>query len=753
MKINSIGDKLYWAYIIGFFVILALPLLDLYPWFLPPDWGKTLVFRSVMAIILFLFAYQFLYRKQELSIPNIKKNKIVWALVALFVVYLISSIFSVDPYFSFWGSPVRSGGFFNFAFYIVFAILTFILFKKEDWKKSWIFSLAIGILICFLAIIQFYSLFSKIFISFPGISGPPSTMGNPIFLAIYLLLLFLPTLSFAIKEKNKYLKIFYIFSLLLFGYTILITGVRAAYFGIVAGILYFLFFYPKKFKIFKILTAALLLLVIFVVFYINAFPNSPKVLQKNLAFKMLSSQLSIKQVFNNERFRAWQTVIKEIENKPILGWGPENLSVGFDKNYSSLITKSPWWDRAHNIFLDVGAETGILGMITYLALFVVLFWQLQKSKQKQPNGYPDENKKIIINGIQATLVGYLVANFFSFDSFSSYFIFFLLIGYSLHLTTQNNTQNGTQMNAEQKSTSWKPVFMLMFFCILVIFMWQYNFVPLQINEQLNIAGSLAYNKNCKNAVPTLDNLLPRHSILDSFVRLQYIYFTQECASYSPEQNLAYATRDAEIANQAVKIQPLDTILWIFLGHFTTIMAKSEQNAQTKTDLLNQAYSYFDKATSLAPKHQEILIERAKTDIAAKNYQALLQDAQKCVALNPNFGECYWDKALFEIYSKDFTDAENYKKMALQKGFITYNTPAISDLAEAYIAIEDYRDLSLIYENLISANPKVPQYHSALAAIYGKMGEYQKAREQAMIYLQLVPDAKDEVNAFLKTLPY
>lgn len=90
------------------------------------------------------------------------------------------------------------------------------------------------------------------------------------------------------------------------------------------------------------------------------------------------------------RFSAWQITLKAIKEKPIFGWGPENLSIGFDKYYDPslpYISKEwgGWWDRAHNIILDTAATFGIPAVIIYLALFAVLFWQLQKSKKISSN--------------------------------------------------------------------------------------------------------------------------------------------------------------------------------------------------------------------------------------------------------------------------------------------------------------------------------------------------------------------------------
>jgi len=759
MKSNLFKNKLYWIYLTGFFVILALPILTLPPWFYPPDFGKTIIFRSVLAILLFLFAFQLLYRKNEFNLPDIKKNKIIWALAGFFIVFLLASVFSVDPYYSFLASPYRGGGFVTFAFYFIFAILAFILFKKGGWKKAWIFSIIIGILVSLIALIQFYGFFNNIFVRVGG--RPGSTIGNPIFLGIYLLLLFFPTLSFAIKEKNRYLKIFYIFSLLLFLYVIFITGSRAAYLGIIAGVFYFLLFYPKKFTILKILTALFLILVASTVFYVNTQSHFPQVLQNNRLFQILESRLSIKAALDNERFRAWQTVLEEIKDKPILGWGPENLAVGFDKNYDSNITWSPWWDKAHNVFLDIGAQTGILGIIAYLALFVVLFWQLHKLKSVDKNAKQYAEPTLIAHGIQATLIGYLVANFFSFDTFATYLIFFFIIGYSLHLISSGTADIGENQPSSakikgktpRKINKLKTPIIFCLFIILIIFLWQYNLVPFQINTQINIANNLTDRKKCDSSFTLMDKELLSHSFLDSYLIMQYITDIKKCAAINPAKDLVYAKKGAELLKEGVKIQPLYTRYWIYLGSFTTVIANNEQNSATKENLVKEAYSYFDKAETLSPLHVEIFIEKAKTDMVSANYQKMKSDAEKCIKINPNLGGCYWTKALAEMYLKENDIANEDIKTAKKYGFNDSSTLALYQLIGVYNKTEQYDKLADVYEKLIVMDLSVAQYHSSLAFTYFKLGQYKKAREQAMIFLKLMPEAKDEVDAFLRMLPY
>ncbi|GAI66785.1 unnamed protein product, partial [marine sediment metagenome] len=58
------------------------------------------------------------------------------------------------PHFSLWGNPYRSGGFVNFSFYIIFAVITFLIVRQKDWQKIWDFTIIVGILISIITIFQ-----------------------------------------------------------------------------------------------------------------------------------------------------------------------------------------------------------------------------------------------------------------------------------------------------------------------------------------------------------------------------------------------------------------------------------------------------------------------------------------------------------------------------------------------------------------------------------------------------------------------
>ncbi|MFA5386680.1 MAG: O-antigen ligase family protein [Candidatus Paceibacterota bacterium] len=426
-------NKLKYVFLIGFCLIVALPLLSLQPWFSPPDWGKTIVFRIILSILIFLFLWQiFSNKNQEAKEKTFfllsRKNIIFWLLTALFGTYLLATIFSLDPNFSFWGSPYRSGGFLNFAFYIIFGILAFLTLDKDSWRKVWNIAILFGALVSLVAIFQWQGLFQDILISTE--SRPPATLGNPIMLALYLLLLSFLTLSFILKATPLYKKIFYSAALLVFLFTILLTYSRAVYLGLVVGFLYFIFFFPyKKLAISLILKSTLLIVFLFGVYgiyYINTQSQLPELIKENKTLREITSRLSIERAFQDPRISGWKVSWQALKDRPILGYGPENFSIGFDKYYDSSlkgIEKMPggadnWWDRAHNFVFDISLSAGIPALLIFLLLFGVLLFKLARIKE---------------TAIQAAFIGYLVANFFSFDTFSIYLILFLLIGYSLHL--------------------------------------------------------------------------------------------------------------------------------------------------------------------------------------------------------------------------------------------------------------------------------------------------------------------------------
>jgi tetratricopeptide (TPR) repeat protein len=128
-------------------------------------------------------------------------------------------------------------------------------------------------------------------------------------------------------------------------------------------------------------------------------------------------------------------------------------------------------------------------------------------------------------------------------------------------------------------------------------------------------------------------------------------------------------------------------------------------------------------------------------------------AEKCILLNYELGSCHFYLGISKIYLKEFDEGKKEIKIAKEKGYYTETKGSLDMQADAYEKMKDYKNLAEVYENYIKLDYNNAQYHSSLAFVYSLIGEYNKARQEAMIVLELSPEAKENVDAFLKTLPY
>ncbi len=777
----SLKINLYPVYLIGIFLIIAQIINIVPPWFTPTDWGKAIIFRIILSILIFLFIFQILFRK--ISFSDIKEkiksvSLIFWLLVSLFGIYLLSTIFSLDPHFSLWGDPHRNGGFVNFAFYIIFALFVFLIIRKEDWQKIWNFAIIIGIIVSFIAIFQQFGVFSKYLLS--SSIRPMSALGNAILLSLYLLLLTFISLSFGIKTKGWLKRTFYFFSFFLFlSVSVFLVQTRGAFLGLAIGFLWFLFAYPiKKSNRMKIYAGIILLLVILGAYFLKTYMDSHLYLYQKMPQVISSTLDRVLSIFEGRkvtegRIATWKVSWRALEDRPILGYGPENFMIAFDKNYDPtlpIIGPGPtgesvyyeWWDRAHNFVFDISITAGIPALIIYLLLFGVLFWQLQKIKRKNPE------EAIIPNGIQATFIGYLVALFFSFDSFSTYLISFLLIGYSLHLinSSQELQIKSESLNKDRseivisKLYPYRIPIIAVIFIFFVFFIQVYNLKAFWTNKDVNMAIFYEENKNCQKALELVNGIYPRikGNIIDN-------YLSQKLAG-----DIIYnCTRDENLIKQAIQIfkeatnaHPNYTQNWLSLGEYTNILIeeknKTTDNIFNPTEemeqLKNEANQYFEKANLLSPKRQLILRDWAKTGIITEEYGKAEEKLKECIGLNPHYAPCFWIMALLQGYSGDSEGFKYYSNLAKERGFDTETDESLKQLVNMYIRIENYKELSEVYLKLIQItedkNQKA-QFYASLAVVYKELGQIEKARETALKALEILPEAKSIVDEFLKSL--
>ena len=158
--------------------------------------------------------------------------------------------------------------------------------------------------------------------------------------------------------------------------------------------------------------------------------------------------------FSTETFRdrtiVWSMAWNGFKDRPIFGWGQENFPEIFYKHYEPRFYRPgmAWFDRAHSVFFDYLAETGVVGLLSYLSIFVVLFWQVfvrtRKYIKEQSAGSEDQKlsrEKEWSPSLGALFVAapvaYLVQGLVLFDVLAMYlplFIFLAFAAYELEMS-------------------------------------------------------------------------------------------------------------------------------------------------------------------------------------------------------------------------------------------------------------------------------------------------------------------------------
>jgi len=736
MKNNTVllSDKVQKIVLGAVCVILFLPILILPPNFQPSDWTRSILFRTILTGLLCFLLFKFFYKKEgSVAIPK-RENPVflpLLALLGLFAILIVSTVFSQDIRFSIFGSPARSDGLINLLFLPVFAIFLALFVKENAWNKFFKVLLATGVLASLLATVQYFNFFKSIFIAYEG-GRTPSFLGNSTFLAIYLLFLSFLSISLLIQEKNTKKKILYGCLLALFLFTIFITGARAVYLGLLAGLLYYLLFYPRKLKALKIAAVSFMLIAVSIVVMLNLFPQ---VAGKNTLLKVAASRLSVATVAEDlagTRLATWKITWQAIQDKPLLGWGPENFYIGFEKHYDPTLPnlQSLWWDRPHNIFLEYFANSGIFALLFYIAFWALLLWRLHLYKKAQDSS----QNAYMAHAVIAMFIGYLAVLFFNFDSFSTYLISFFFIGYSFYLLS---TEKEMAIIYPPNSPFFrkKPAIAALLIP-LALFIWFWNIRPFYINESIVYAKNLSNVKRCDEALVTIEKANKSSGILRPYSALIYSDIIKKCAN--PEKEADYAKTAMGALKQSAAIQPKFTRTWLFMGAFTNVLAAREENPDDKNKLLQEARDYFKEALTLSPKRNEIVLEQEKNYLLAQDYETMKTVAEGCIAIDPKEGGCYWYLGIAQIFMGDQENGKKNTDLAKENG---YTNPPYLQLGIAYISQKNYKDAARAYESLLKSHPENASYHATLALLYKQIGEYKAAADEAMQVFQLQPDSR------------
>ncbi|MBI4095156.1 MAG: O-antigen ligase family protein [Candidatus Liptonbacteria bacterium] len=453
---------------------LASALVVLSATFFPFIGGKYYFFRISIEFSLIFLLLHWAFEAGPGELGSLFRRAVsnpLFIAVSLFAFfYVLASFFAYDPSGAFWSNYERGeGGFQMMHYYIFFVLLTFHFRDWSSWRRAFYLFLSIALLMIL------YGILANGVLEIPGVNsgadadrlvrfvGPYSseslpesawgrltlarfqgTLGNPAYVAPFLMFsifyasfLWLSSAEPKKKTGNANWKGWVAFSglMLVFLFFFVLSQTRGAFLGLGAGgiayLLSLFFARPQARKAIGGTLAGLLIVGGFLVYYRNT-----DVVKKIPGTRFLElADVGLGDRTIQTRFWTWNSAWQGFKERPILGWGPENFSITFDKYFDPRhfvpnMNTETWFDRAHNVVFDYLAATGVLGLLSYLgmlAVFYIEFFKRRFLKDPGRHGLSFHQSALLF----AMPMGYFVQGLALFDVLPIYInlFFFLALGH------------------------------------------------------------------------------------------------------------------------------------------------------------------------------------------------------------------------------------------------------------------------------------------------------------------------------------
>ena len=380
----------------AFFIKLSLwalafvPLIITESVFFPFIFGKVVMIRVFVALVSMLFAVHVIadaeFRRGVYGrLKLVAKNPLFVTTTAFVALSIASTIFAANPFRAFFGDVERGEGLTGLLYFYGFFVYSLLVFEKKDWIWFFRLNLFTGVILFTKALVEISE----------GAVRPGSFTGNPAFLGGYFLfVIFAALVSFYYSKKEPVWKFFSAAMLPLGTIGLFLTQTRSAMAGLVVGVLALIIygaFHGKAimlWKGFSLRTVAFATLTAMIVVgsLFGTTKESP-LWQRVPGFNRIANFTFMDATVQTRLISLGvsKNAIDPAKNgmqKFLIGWGPENFSIAYNKYYNPEYYRyeHTWFDRAHNKLMDVAVMNGALGLLAYMGMWISVAWLVFRRK-------------------------------------------------------------------------------------------------------------------------------------------------------------------------------------------------------------------------------------------------------------------------------------------------------------------------------------------------------------------------------------
>jgi putative inorganic carbon (HCO3(-)) transporter len=271
------------------------------------------------------------------------------------------------------------------------------------------------------------------------IVGP---VGDPNFFAQIMIVLVPLALERLLHERKLLLKILAGWALIASFLTVVFTFSRGGFLALIVSlIIFFIIYPPRPYELLVSIGVGVILLFFIPTTYFDRILSLQNLIPGESGQINLRADRAI-QGRASENLTAWLM----IQEHPFLGVGLSNFPSLY-QDYTKQIGLAPSASARspHNLYLEVAAETGVLG----LSAFMLMVWLAIRSVLIARKQFL-ENKEIeyanLVTGFAVGFAGYLLAAVFVHAAFPRYFYLLIGIAYSLPLIAGHKRDNSYENN-------------------------------------------------------------------------------------------------------------------------------------------------------------------------------------------------------------------------------------------------------------------------------------------------------------------
>lgn len=714
---QSFLKKVVWAclIIIPFLVLYVASgnTTDVFSWFsglgmyFPYISGKNFAFRILVEIAFASWVALALYDSRYRF--NLKKTPLFIAYGIFMVILLLADLFGVDQMKSFWSNYERMEGFVgHIHLFAYFVVLVAMLRTVADWSKMFKVLFASNIIVLVYGYGQLLGAQGYIFATlFPTMAKwfstqfPISmssnrldaTLGNSAYFAIYcLLFMFIYALAWA-QSKHPMSKWFYPLLIALNAIALFYTGTRGTMIGLVVGGVLALGIeaYQEKGKTRKVFAGVLVAMMI-AVGSLFAFEKSAFI-QSSPTLARLAS-ISPTDITTGSRIAMWEISYKAWLERPVLGYGQDNFDHVFARKFipEKMYNLEPWYDRSHNVFFDWLMAAGVLGLLSYLALYVVSLWLVWRKRSDIPH-----REKAILTGL---LAGYFVHNIFVFDNLISYILFVIILAYIAVRSNSHDTavHGGKHFSHETIQYVWLPVIAI----LLLGALYYVNYKPLRVNALLikaldvnRLAQTTPFTQIVQTQQDAFVEAVGMNTLGSTEAREQFLQTVIRMGQVTPPQG----TTEADL--QAYKVA-LDAFVQAARTDITSSLPQYATNVRMLS-IYGSFYNGIGDAASaeqilsiahnLAPNKQAISFDLVRAYLIGSKFPQAYSLAKETYKLVPSHKEAQKWYLLSAAYAGAYKEA---RADIIQDGFpVAFDQDVLSGLVstrQIALAIELLREL-------------------------------------------------------------